>query len=82
MNYWSVTNSGLNLVRYNGCKIRLYRQKSTDYAFQWFTEEAINAGKILVPCISSTEKWILTKNRVIVPSFDTQPQQKEKHTKQ
>nr|UGV42524.1 MAG: ORF1 [TTV-like mini virus] len=76
MNYWSVTNSGLNLVRYNGCKIRLYRQKETDYAFQWFTEEAINAGKYWYPAFHPL-KMLITKNRIIVPSFASQPHKKK-----
>lgn len=76
MNYWTVTNSGLNLVRYSGARIRLYRQKSVDYAFQWFTEEAINAGKFWYPSFHPF-KMLLTKNRVIVPSFDSQPHKKK-----
>ena len=49
MNYWSQTNSGLNLVRYTGCNIKLYRQKNIDYIFHYFTEEAIHAGKYWYP---------------------------------
>jgi len=76
MNHWSVTNSGLNLVRYNGCRIRLYRQKTVDYAFQWFTEEAINAGKYWYPSFHPI-KMLITKNRIIVPSFASQPHKRK-----
>nr|UGV35740.1 MAG: ORF1 [TTV-like mini virus] len=72
MNYWSVTNSGLNLVRYLGASIKLYRQPETDYIFQYFTEEAIHAGKYWYPSFHPI-KMIITKNKVTVPSFKTQP---------
>nr|UGV35235.1 MAG: ORF1 [TTV-like mini virus] len=76
MNYWSVTNSGLNLVRYLGARITLYRQKNVDYIFQYFTEEAIHAGKFWYPSFHPI-KMITTKNKVVVPSLETQPNKKK-----
>nr|UGV37437.1 MAG: ORF1 [TTV-like mini virus] len=80
MNYWSVTNSGLNLVRYNGAKIKLYRQKTVDYIFQYYTEEAIHAGKYWYPAFHPI-KMILTKNKITVPSLQTQPNNKKLYKK-
>ncbi|AXQ66135.1 MAG: hypothetical protein [Anelloviridae sp.] len=80
MNYWSVTNSGLNLVRYNGAHIKLYRQKKIDYIFQYYTEEAIHAGKYWYPAFHPL-KMLLTKNKITVPSLETQPNNKKLYKK-
>lgn len=80
MNYWSVTNSGLNLVRYRGAKIKLYRQRKVDYIFQYYTEEAIRAGKYWYPSFHPI-KMILTKNKITVPSLQTQPNNKKLYKK-
>nr|UGV34427.1 MAG: ORF1 [TTV-like mini virus] len=76
MNYWSQTNSGLNLVRYTGCNIKLYRQKKIDYIFHYFTEEAIHAGKYWYPAFHPM-KLLVSKNKVTVPSLETQPLNKK-----
>nr|UJI58612.1 ORF1 [Anelloviridae sp.] len=72
MNYWSRTNNGLNLVRYLGGKITLYKQPDTDYIFMYYTEEAIHAGKYWFPSFHPI-KMLVAKNKVVVPSFKTQP---------
>nr|UGV42539.1 MAG: ORF1 [TTV-like mini virus] len=76
MNIWTHSNSGLNLVRYQGCRITLYRQPETDYIFTYFTEEAINAGKYWYPSFHPI-KMITYKNRVAVPSYQTQPNKRK-----
>lgn len=76
MNYWTKTNNGLNLVRFLGGKITLYRQPETDYIFMYFTEEAIHAGKYWYPSFHPI-KMLVAKNKVVVPSLKTQPQKRK-----
>lgn len=72
MNWWTVSNKGLNMVRYNGCRIKLYRQKEIDYIFTYFTEKPENADKYWFPTFHPM-KLLLDKRRIIVPSLQTQP---------
>nr|UGV36512.1 MAG: ORF1 [TTV-like mini virus] len=72
MNIWTHSNGGLNLVRYQGCKITLYRQPETDYIFTYFNEEPTRAGRYWYPSFQPM-KMILYKNKVSVPSYQTQP---------
>lgn len=76
MNYWTKTNNGLNLVRFMGGKLTLYRQPETDYIFMYFTEEAIHAGKYWYPSFHPI-KMLVAKNKVVVPSLKTQPQKRK-----
>nr|UGV38979.1 MAG: ORF1 [TTV-like mini virus] len=76
MNYWSHTNNGLNLVRYNGVKITLYRQPHIDYVFTYFNEQPKNSGKYWYPTFHPM-KMLTYKNRIIVPSLDTQPNKRK-----
>jgi len=76
MNYWTKTNNGLNLVRYMGGRLTLYRQPETDYIFMYFTEEAIHAGKYWYPSFHPI-KMLVAKNKVIVPSLKTQPNKRK-----
>ena len=48
MNVWSHTNNGLNLVRYQGVRLTLYRQPKIDWVFTYFNEQPANSGKILL----------------------------------
>nr|UHS18270.1 MAG: hypothetical protein [Betatorquevirus sp.] len=72
MNWWTVSNRGLNMVRYHGCNIKLYRQKTTDYIFTYFTEKPEHADKFWFPTFHPM-RLLLDKRRVIVPSLQTQP---------
>lgn len=78
MNYWSKTNNGLNLVRYQGGKLTLYRQPEIDYIFMYYTEEAIHAGKYWYPSFHPI-KMLTAKNKVVVPSLKTQPQKRKNY---
>lgn len=72
MNWWTHSNKGLNMVRYYGCKIRLYRQPEIDYIFTYFTEKPVNADQFWYPSFHPI-KLLLDKRRIIVPSLQTQP---------
>jgi len=76
MNHWSKTNSGLNLCRYLGARITLYRQPNIDYIFTYYTEESIHAGKYWYPSFHPL-KMMMYKNKVTVPSYTTQPHKRK-----
>nr|UGV34511.1 MAG: ORF1 [TTV-like mini virus] len=68
-NKWTVSNNGLPLVKYTGCKIKFYRSAQTDYI----------VVPVLSPPFSVTEeiymntqpsRMLLTKNKIIVPRLD------------
>nr|UGV42622.1 MAG: ORF1 [TTV-like mini virus] len=80
MNVWSHSNNGLNLVRYNGVKITLYRQPNIDYVFTYFNEQPQNAGKYWYPTFHPM-KMLTYKNRIIVPSLQTQPNKRKIYKK-
>nr|UGV36819.1 MAG: ORF1 [TTV-like mini virus] len=72
MNWWTHSNRGLNMVRYYGCNIKLYRQPEIDYIFTYFTEKPQNAEKFWYPSFHPF-RLLLDKKRIIVPSLKTQP---------
>nr|UGV37508.1 MAG: ORF1 [TTV-like mini virus] len=72
MNWWTHSNKGLNMVRYRGCKIKLYRQKEIDYIFTYFTEKPQNADKFWFPSFHPF-RLLMDKHKIIVPSLQTQP---------
>lgn len=72
MNWWTHSNKGLNMVRYYGCRIKLYRQQEIDYIFTYFTEKPENADKFWYPSFHPF-RLLLDKKRIIVPSLKTQP---------
>nr|UGV37180.1 MAG: ORF1 [TTV-like mini virus] len=72
MNWWTHSNKGLNMVRYRGCKIKLYRQPEIDYIFTYFTEKPQNADKFWFPSFHPL-RLLMDKKRIIVPSLQTQP---------
>lgn len=76
MNHWSKTNSGMNLCRFLGTRITLYRQPDIDYFFTYYTEESIHAGKYWYPSFHPL-KMMMYKNKVTVPSFKTQPHKRK-----
>jgi len=72
MNKWTRSNKSLNMCRYYGVRIRLYRQPKIDYIFTYYREEPKQAGKYWYPSFHPMQ-LILDKHRIIVPSMATQP---------
>lgn len=80
MNHWSHTNKGLNLVRYLGVQLTLYRQEKTDYIFTYFNEQPENSGKYWYPTFHPM-KMLTYKNKITVPSLQTQPNKRKIYKK-
>lgn len=76
MNWWTVSNKGLNLARYTGAKITLYRQPVVDYIFLYDIEPPYNVTKYYYNSLHPI-KLLQYKKKIIVPSFRTQPHNKK-----
>nr|UGV37406.1 MAG: ORF1 [TTV-like mini virus] len=78
MNTWTVSNKGLNLVRYQKCKFYLYRQLYVDYIFYYDIEPPYNVTKYYY-CSLHPIKMLQYKHKVIVPSLQTAPHNKKQY---
>lgn len=72
MNHWTKSNLSLNLCRYYGVTLTLYRQPHIDYIFTYYTDEPERAGKFWYPSFHPMQ-LILDNRRIIVPSLETKP---------
>nr|UGV38315.1 MAG: ORF1 [TTV-like mini virus] len=80
MNYWTKSNNRLNLCRYRGVKITLFRQPLTDYVFTYFYDCPRNVTKMFYA--SHHPFNLLTHNRkIVVPSFASQPHKRKPYKK-
>ncbi len=71
-NYWSRSNENLELVRYRGCRFKLYRHPDTDFIFVFNRTAPFKDSQITGP---ATHPGILlnSKHKIFVPSFKTKP---------
>ncbi len=58
-NWWTQSNCTLPLIRYSGCKFKLYRSTNVDYVFVWATCGDLSASQKLY---QSTQPGILLMN--------------------
>lgn len=79
-NWWTVSNKGLNLCRFIKSKIVLYRQEKTDYIFTYRIEPPYDVSKYYYAS-HHPYKMLLSKYRIVVPSFQTAPHDKRKYIK-
>lgn len=76
MNYWTKSNSRLNLVRYLGVEITLFRQEFTDYVWTYFPDMPKTVTKYFYA--SHHPLNLLTHGRkIVVPSFRSQPHKRK-----
>jgi len=80
MNYWTRSNNRLNLCRYYGVKITLFRQQFTDYVFTYYYDCPKTVSKMYYA--SHHPFNLLTHNRkIVVPSFASQPHKRKPYKK-
>nr|UGV36037.1 MAG: ORF1 [TTV-like mini virus] len=72
INWWTTSNRGLNLLRYMGCEVTLFRQPTTDYIFSYFHEQPRTVSKYYYAGLHPV-KMLNFNQKVVVPSFKTQP---------
>nr|UGV34136.1 MAG: ORF1 [TTV-like mini virus] len=74
-NIWTASNAALPLVRYTGCKIKLYQSQHTDYIFKydrcWPMVDTPHTH-----ADSSPSRMLQTKHKVVMPSLDTRKRRK------
>lgn len=76
MNYWTRSNSRLNMCRYYGCRIQLFREPYTDYIFSWFDSLPKTVNNMFYASYHPLR--LLTHNRKkILPSNQTQPHKRK-----
>lgn len=76
MNYWTRSNSRLNMCRYYGCRIQLFREPYTDYIFSWFDGLPKTVNNMFYASYHPLR--LLTHNRKkILPSNQTQPHKRK-----
>ncbi len=76
MNWWTKSNRGLNLCRYTGCKIYLYREQTTDYIFSYDVEPPYDVSKYYYATLHP-QRMLNYHKKILVPSFVTQPHNKK-----
>nr|UGV37988.1 MAG: ORF1 [TTV-like mini virus] len=76
MNYWTRSNVRMNLCRYLGCKITLFRQPFTDYVFTYFEDIPKTVSKYFY-CSYHPLRLLTHKRKKIVPSNQTQPHKRK-----
>lgn len=80
MNTWTRSNKSLNLCRYYGTKLTLYREQNVDYVFQWFKETPRTVEKYFF-CSNHPIRLLTHNRRIVVPSFQSQPHKKKPYKK-
>lgn len=76
MNYWTRSNQNLNMCRYMGCYVYLFRERFTDYIFTWMEEEPRHVPKYYY-CSHHPLRLLTHKRKKVIPSFTTQPHKKK-----
>nr|UGV37135.1 MAG: ORF1 [TTV-like mini virus] len=80
MNRWTKSNHGLNLCRYTGCKVILYRQQLTDYIFTYEIEPPYDVTKYYYASYHPN-RLLNYHRKIIVPSMKTMPHKRKPYVK-
>ena len=80
MNYWTKSNDRLNLCRFMGVAVYLFREPNTDYLFTYLEEEPKHVPKYYY-CSFHPMRLLTHKRKVTVPSFRTQPHKRKPYKK-
>lgn len=75
-NYWTKSNNRLNLCRYFGCVMYLFRNDNTDYVFSYFPECPKTVTKYFYASWHPF-RMLLYGRKKIIPSFATQPHKRK-----
>nr|UGV36780.1 MAG: ORF1 [TTV-like mini virus] len=76
MNYWTKSNDRMNLCRYMGCSIQMFREPFTDWVFYYFD----NLPKTVSKWFYSSQhpiRLLNSKRKRTIPSFQTQPHKRK-----
>nr|UGV38823.1 MAG: ORF1 [TTV-like mini virus] len=76
MNYWTKSNTRMNLCRYYGCKVTLFRETYTDYVFSWFQECPKTVNKYYY-CSQHPIRLLTHNRKKVIASFESQPHKRK-----
>nr|UGV36990.1 MAG: ORF1 [TTV-like mini virus] len=76
LNWWTQSNKGLNLVRFLGTKISIFRQPFTDTIFSYMNETPRTVSKYFYAGLHPI-KMLNFNEKIVVPSFNTQPHKRK-----
>lgn len=69
---WSRSNDNLELIRYKGCTMKLYRHPECDFIFQYNRKQPFVDSQLTGPYLHPGMA-IMRRNRKLIPSFKTKP---------
>nr|UGV42592.1 MAG: ORF1 [TTV-like mini virus] len=76
MNYWTKSNVRMNMCRYYGCKVTLFREPYTDYVFNYMQHIPKTVTNTFY-CSYHPIRLITHNRKKIIPSFQTQPHKRK-----
>nr|UGV44859.1 MAG: ORF1 [Torque teno virus] len=71
-NFWTQSNKELELVRYFGSSWRFYRHEEVDYIVYYSRKSPLGGNLLTAPSLHPGAA-MLSKHKIIVPSFKTRP---------
>nr|UGV34877.1 MAG: ORF1 [TTV-like mini virus] len=76
MNYWTKSNVRMNLCRYYGCKITMFREPYVDWMFTYFQDPPKQVNKYYYASHHPL-RLLTTKRKKVIPSNNTQPHKRK-----
>nr|UYW66179.1 ORF1 [Torque teno virus 17] len=76
LNRWSYPNDQLDLCRYRGCTLRVYRDTSVDYIMTFDTIPPMKMNELTAPN-THPGMLMLQKQKILIPSWKTRPKGKK-----
>ena len=76
-NFWGYPNTQLNLAKYKNYTFTFYRHKKTDFIVWWNKKPPFKLNKL--SCASFHPNILMQqKHKVLIPNFNTKPENKTK----
>ena len=76
MNNWSKSNDNLELTRYLGARLKIYRHPDTDYIVIYNRRSPLGGNILTAPSLHPGNA-ILARHKILVPSLQTRPKGKK-----
>lgn len=71
-NWWTSSNDNLPLCRYLGCRLTMYQSENVDYIINYSNSNPFISNKLTYPSCHPF-MLLMNKNKIIMPSKQTQP---------
>nr|UGV44205.1 MAG: ORF1 [Torque teno virus] len=76
LNRWSYSNEQLDLARYRGCTLKVYRQPKVDFIMTFNTIPPMQMNELTAPN-THPGMLMIQKMKILIPSFETRPKGKK-----